>query len=226
MAKGKRTQQVAQIRAAFQMTRRADPRVTWVLLGCFVGVLAVAVGVGFLVGHPVYSSILGVVLGALVVTIVFGRRAERAAYGQVEGQPGAAAAVLDTLRRGWTVNPAVSVDRQGDLVHRAIGRSGVVLVGEGPSPSRVSAMLAAEHKRVGRVVPDVPVHEVVAGNRDGEVPLRKLTRHVMRLPGRVPKADVAEVNRRLKALGAMNMPIPKGPIPKGVRTPRMPRGVR
>jgi hypothetical protein len=223
MAKGKRTQQVAQIRAAFQMTRKADPRITWVLVAWFVGVLAVAAGVGFAVGHPVYGAVLGVILGALAVTIVFGRRAERAAYAQVEGQPGAAAAVLDTLRRGWTVTPAVAVDRQGDVVHRAVGRPGVVLVGEGPSPARVTAMLAAEHKRVARVVPDLPVHEVVAGNADGQVPLKRLTRHVMRLPGRVPRSDLAEVNRRLRALPAMNTPMPKGPPPKGMRAPRMPR---
>lgn len=223
MAKGKRAQQVAQIRAAFQMTRRADPKLVWVLAGWFVGVLAISAGVGFLVNQPIYGSILGVVLGLLAATIVFGRRAERAAYAQVEGQPGAAAAVLDTLRRGWTVTPAVAVDRQGDIVHRAVGRAGIVLIGEGPSPNRLSGMLASEHKRVARVAPDVPIHEVVAGNGEGQVPLSRLTRHVMRLPGRVPRGQLADINRRLRALPALNTQVPKGPMPKGMRTPRMPR---
>ena len=34
----------------------------------------------------------------------------------------------------------------------------------------------------------------------------------------------AEVNRRLKALGSMNLPIPKGPMPRSARMPRGPRG--
>ena len=46
----------------------------------------------------------------------------------------------------------------------------------------------------------------------------------MKLPRNLKTPQVTEVNRRLKALGTMNLPIPKGPMPKGMRMPRGPRG--
>ena len=224
MAKGKRFQRLAQIKAAYQMTRRADPKIGWILLVCLLGPFAVFLVIGLLIGQPVFLGLFGFLTGLMVAAFIFGRRAEAAAYRQVEGQPGAAAAVLDTLRKGWTVTPAIAVDRQQDIVHRAVGRPGVVLVAEGPSPSRIAGLLANERKKMSRIVPDVPVHEVVAGNGDGQVPLRKLTRTLTKLPVALGKADVAETNKRLKALGSLNLPLPKGPMPKGMRMPKMPRG--
>ncbi len=214
---------VAQIRCAYTMTRKVDPMVGWVTLAAALLVFAVVLAVGYLIGHPVYLGIMGVLAGFLVATIVFGKRAEKAAFSQVDGQPGAAAAALNMLRRGWTVTPAVAVTRNQDIVHRVTGRPGVVLVGEGV-PSRVQALLVTEKKKVARYVPDVPVYDVQAGNGDGQVPLRKLNNHLMKLPRNLTTTQVSEVNRRLKALGTMNLPIPKGPMPKGMRMPRGPRG--
>ncbi len=212
-----------QIRAAYTMTRRSDPLVGWVTAAAGLLVFAVLLAVGFLVGHPVYLGIMGFLAGFLVATIVFGRRAEKAAFSQVEGQPGAAAAALNMLRKGWAVTPAVAVSRNQDIVHRAVGRPGVVLIGEG-SPSRVQALLVTEKKKVARFVPDIPVYELQAGNDEGQVPLRKLNNKLMKLPRNLTNAQVSEVNRRLKALGTMNLPIPKGPMPKNLRMPRGPRG--
>jgi hypothetical protein len=214
---------VAQIRSAYTMTRKVDPMVGWVTLAAALLVFAVVLAVGYLIGHPVYLGIMGVLAGFLVATIVFGKRAEKAAFSQVDGQPGAAAAALNMLRRGWSVTPAVAVTRNQDIVHRAVGRPGVVLIGEGV-PSRVQALLVTEKKKVARYVPDVPVYDVQAGNGDGQVPLRKLNNHLMKLPRNLTTTQVSEVNRRLKALGTMNLPIPKGPMPKGMRMPRGPRG--
>lgn len=224
MADKQRGQRLAQIRAAYSMTAKADPKLPLILAGCFLGTFVVLLVIGLVIGHAWYLGFLGVLLGILVATIVFGRRAERAAYSQVEGQPGAAAAVLDTLKRGWTVTPAVAVNRQQDIVHRAVGRAGIVLVGEGASHARVNQLMLAERKKMGRVAPDVPVHEVLAGNGEGEIPLRKLTRHVMRLPATMSKTDVDEVNKRLRAVGTMNLPVPKGPLPRGAKMPKMPKG--
>lgn len=224
MAKGKRFQRLAQVKAAYQMTRRADPKIGWILSGTLLGVFGVFLLIGFLIGQPIFLGLLGFLTGLTVAAFIFGRRAEAAAYRQVEGQPGAAAAVLDTLRKGWTVTPAISVNRQQDIVHRAVGRPGVVLVAEGSSPGRIAGLLANERKRMSRIVPDVPVHEIVAGNGEGQVPLRKLTRTLTKLPTALGKADVAETNKRLKALGSMNLPLPKGPMPKGMKMPRMPKG--
>jgi hypothetical protein len=212
-----------QIGAAYSMTRKVDRMVGWVTFAAGLLVFAVVLAVGFLIGHPVYLGILGLMAGFLVATIVFGKRAEKAAFSQVDGQPGAAAAALNMLRRGWSVTPAVAVTRSQDIVHRAVGRPGVVLIGEGV-PSRVQALLVTEKKKVARYVPDVPVYDVQAGNADGQVPLRKLNNHLMKLPRNLTTGQVSEVNRRLKALGTMNLPIPKGPMPKGMRMPRGPRG--
>ncbi|MGH8866640.1 MAG: DUF4191 domain-containing protein [Actinomycetes bacterium] len=209
----------AQIRAAYQMTKKADPRIGLLLFAIALAVLAVFVGVGFLVGYPIYAGVLGLPMALLAVTIVFGRRAERAAFGQVEGQPGAAGAVLNSLRRGWTVTSPVAVTKNQDIVHRAVGRPGIVLVGEG-APNRVTNLLAAERRRHARVAPDAPVYEVVAGDEEGQVKLRKLQRHLMKLPRNLKPADVREVNNRLRALGQTSIPIPKGPLPKGMRMPK------
>ena len=205
------------------MTRQVDPLVGWVTLAAGFVTFAVLLAIGFLFDVPVYLGLLGLMLGLLAATIVFGRRAEKAAYAQVEGQPGAAAAALNMLRRGWTVTPGVAVSRSQDVVHRAVGRPGVVLVGEG-APSRVGNLLAAERKKVARYLPDIPVYDVQAGNDEGQVPLRKLNRHISKFPRNLKNPQVSEVNRRLKALGTMNLPIPKGPMPKGMRMPRGPRG--
>lgn len=214
---------VAQIRSAYTMTRKVDPMVGWVTAGVGFLAFAVLLAIGFVIGHPIYLGIIGVMAGVLAATIIFGRRAEKAAFGQVDGQPGAAAAALNMLRKGWTVTPAVAVSRNQDIVHRAVGRAGVVLVGEG-SPTRVNGLLATERKKVARFVPDVPIYDVQAGNEKDQVPLRKLNSHLMKLPRNLKPDQVTEVNRRLKALGTMNLPIPKGPMPRGTRMPRGPRG--
>ena len=213
---------VAQIRAAYRMTRKVDPMVGWVTLAVGLLTVAVFVAIGLLVDHPIYLGMIGVMLGVLGATIVFGRRAEKAAFSQVEGQPGAAAAALNMLRKGWTVTPAVAVTRNQDIVHRAVGRAGVVLIGEG-SPTRVGNLLATEKRKVARFVPEVPVYDIQAGNENGQVPLRKLNRHLMKLPRKLKNHQVSEVNRRLKALGTMSLPIPKGPMPRNVRMPKGPR---
>ena len=114
--------------------------------------------------------------------VVFGRRAERAAYAQVEGQPGAAAAALGVLRRGWKVQQAVAVTKNQDLVHRVVGRPGVILVGEG-NPARVRHLLGVEKKKHARVVGEVPIFDVlVAEDEPDGVPIKKLSKHIMKLP--------------------------------------------
>jgi hypothetical protein len=220
----KKQGRAAQVRAAYTMTRKVDPLVGWVTAAAGFLTLAVVVAIGFLIGHPFYLGVIGLMLGVLAATVVFGKRAEKAAFSQVDGQPGAAAAALNMLRRGWSVTPAVAVTRNQDIVHRAVGRPGVVLVGEGTSTTRVSALIATEKKKVARFVPDVPIYDLQAGNEAGQIPLRKLNKHLMKLPRNLKPHQVTEVNQRLKALGTMNLPIPKGPMPRNARMPRGPRG--
>jgi len=216
-----RAGRVAQMRAVWSMTRRADPKLPLLVFGPALLVLAVMVVVGILIGHPVYLSVLGVFGAVLAGTAIFGRRATATMYAQVEGQPGAAASVLQTLRGDWRVTPAVAFNRNMDLVHRVIGRPGVVLVGEGSSMQQQRQLIVDQKRRVGRVAPETPVYEVLVGDGEGQVPLRKLQQHVMRLPRNIGRKDISGLEARMKALGGTNVPMPKGPMPK---TGRMPRG--
>lgn len=215
---------IKQLIEAYRFTRKEDRWIGWVLLATAVGPFLVLLGLGYLLGQPILLGLLGVSAGILVALIVFGRRAERAAYLQIKGQPGAAAAPLNLLKRGWTVTPAVAVTKNQDLVHRVVGRPGVVLVAEG-APTRVGNLLLQEKRKISRVAPEVPVHEIVAGDGDGQVPLRKLSRTVTKLPKALTPAQVNELNFRLKALASQQgqLPIPKGPLPKNVKMPRAPR---
>ena len=98
------------------------------------------------------------------------------------------------------------------MVHRAVGRPGVVLVGEG-SPNRLASLLAAEKKRVARVAYEVPIIEFQVGNGEGQIPISKLQRKVMRLPRKLKPAAVSDINHRLKALQP-SLQAPKGPDPE------------
>jgi hypothetical protein len=218
---GARQGRLAQIRAVFSMTRKADPSVVWWMLLAFVGIIAVALAIGLLTGHPIYATFVGLPIAVLAAVFILARKAERAAYLQIEGQPGAAGAALRVLRRGWTVEEEpVAIDpRTRDSVFRAVGRPGVVLVGDGP-PHRIGKMLEAEKRKVSRVVPSVPVHLVQAGSGEGQVPLRKVGGRVTKLKATLTKQEVAEVNKRLRALGGIRPPIPKGMDPLRARPDR------
>ena len=158
---------------------------------------------------------MALVISRLAATIIMSRRAERAAYSQIEGQAGAAGAALTSIRRGWYTDRepvAADVARPGDInsaamVYRALGRPGVVLVGEGPT-SRVQKLLATEKKRVERVAPGVPVTTMRVGSGENEVPLPKLASKVQRLKPQITKDEMALVNKRLKALGGLRAPLP------------------
>src|SRR3954470_2079682 len=216
-----KTSRLKQIVSAYQLTKKSDPRVGLVLAGIFLGIVAVFVLVGFLVGPLLVWIPLGVALGFLAATVVFGRKVEKAAYNQIEGQAGAAASALQTLRRGWNVTPAIAVTKNADIVHRVVGRPGIVLVGEG-QPSRVKNLLTAERKKHVRVAGGGRVIEIVAGDGEGEVAIRKLTKYVMKLPATLQPSEITDLLQRLKALDAVRpqVPMPKGPVPSSLKGAR------
>jgi hypothetical protein len=212
-----RRERISQIRTAFQLTRSGDPKLVPLLLAAFLLPFALLLALGFVFGHPIYLGILGLLIAATLVIAVFGRRMQKMQYAQVEGQPGAAAAVLQTIRGNWRVTPAVGFTREQDLVHRVIGLPGVVLVGEG-SPNRVRSLIGAEKKKLARFIGDTPVYDVQVGDGDGQLALRDLQKHFLKLPRNIKPARVNELDRMLKAMSPA-MPIPKGPVPT-----RVPRG--
>ena len=210
-----------QIRSAYRLTKKSDPRIGLLLAAIFLGVFAVFVALGFLLGPLFVWLPAGLPIALLATTLIFGRRVEKAAYSQIEGQAGAAASALQTLRRGWQVTPAVAVTKNADIVHRVVGRPGIVLVAEG-QPSRVKNLLAAEKKKHVRVAGGAPVIEVIAGDGEGEVGIRKLTKHVMKLPAALQPSEITDLLQRLKALDAVRpqVPLPKGPIPTSLKGAR------
>jgi Domain of unknown function (DUF4191) len=210
---------VAQVRAVWAMTRAQDPRAIPLILGPAIGVLVVLVVVGILVHKIVLFSVVAVLAAIIVGTVIFGRRATKTMYAQVEGRPGAAAAILQGMRGEWRVTPAVGFTRNQDLVHRVVGRPGVVIVGEGPSPSAIRQLIVDQKRRVGRVAPETPVYDVVVGDAEGQVSIRKLQQHMTKLPRNLRKSEVGSLEARMKALGGASVPLPKGPMPT-----RVPRG--
>jgi hypothetical protein len=206
--------QLSMVRQAYSLTRKNDPRLPWYLLITFVVVAAVVEVLGILFASPYISIPLAILLGVLAAMIVFGRRAQGSAYRQVEGQPGAASWVLEGMRGDWRVTSGVAGTPQLDTVHRVLGRPGIILVGEG-SPNRVRGLIAQEKRKVARVVGDTPIYDILVGDDEGQVPLRKLSSHVMKLPRNLSAAEVNSLGRRMAALGGPRMPVPGGPLPGG-----------
>jgi hypothetical protein len=219
--KPEKTGRLRQLGAAYRLTRQNDRFIGLILLAVFLVVGGVVFAVGWWLVHWLVGLILAIPSGLLAAVIVFGRRAEKAAYAQYEGQPGAAAASLGMLRRGWDVKPAVGFTKNQDLVHRVVGRPGIVLIGEG-NPNRVRNLLIAEKRKHARVAGEVPIYDIVAGDGEDEIPLRKLARHIMKLPRNLRPAEVTDVLQRLRAVDAMRppMPMPKGPMPTNPRVAR------
>ncbi len=221
-ASEKKEGRLKQIALVYQMTKKTDPRIGLILLGVFVVTGLVAFGIFTLVpGGWVFDVITAVLFGLLSALIVFGRRAQKSQYAQIEGRTGAAAAVLGQLKRGWKVDAGIAFNRNQDLVHRVVGPPGIVLVGEG-NPNRLKSLLANERRKHERVASDTPIFEVVCGDSEGAVPVPKLTRHVTKLGRNIKPAEMTDVLQRLRALDAnrSNIPIPKGPVPTSMKGAR------
>ena len=216
-----------QMYQVFQMTRRYDKLAIWYLLLAFLLpvlagiILAIALGGDSILAVVLYV-IAGVLGGVLLFLIVLGRRAEKAAYSQIEGQPGAVGAVLkSSLRRGWTASemPVSVSPKTQDAVYRAVGRGGVALIGEGPR-SRTQRMLEDERKSIVRILPNVPVSFIYVGPDAESVPLYKLPTKLRQLKPVLRKPEILAVSNRLNSLGKNGLPIPKGIDPMRVRSQR------
>jgi len=203
------------IRDAYKVTKAVKPWIGGALIAIFLSVLVIGVLLGIALDHPVYGGFVTIPLAVLAAMFFFTRIAGSAAYSNIEGQIGAGASVLMAIRKGWTTTPAVAVNRQQDMVHRSVGRAGILLTGE--SGFAVRQMVQDEKRKAERFAPGVPVIEVFVGDGEGQVSIRKLQKHVNKLPKKLSAHQMREVRARLKAVGGMSMPIPKGPIPKGTK---------
>lgn len=229
MAKDKSTKEPGRLKQmwqVFQMTRRYDNRaVLYIVLGAALPiVLGVLVAV-LLSGGNVFTMVLwilaGVLAGLLIALLILGRRAERAAYSQIEGQPGAVGAVLrSSLKRSWRGSemPVAVNGKTQDAVYRATGRGGVVLISEGPK-TRTQRMIDEERRKVNRVLPNVPVTIISVGPDADSVPLHKVPRRLAKIKPILTKAEVLAISNRLQSMESQ-MPIPKGVDPMKVRAQR------
>jgi hypothetical protein len=217
-----------QMYRVFKMTKRYDSTaVWWMALGFAVPVLVSLVAGFLLSGDNVAALILwvvsGVLAGLLAFLVILGRKAERAAYSQIAGQPGAVGAVLkSSLPRGWTGSemPVAISPKTQDAVYRAVGKGGVVLIGEGPA-TRTQKMIDDERRKVSRILPNVPVNVMQVGPDADSVPLHKLARRLGRFKKALNKAEIYAVSNRVSSLHkGPNLPIPKGVDPMKARAQR------
>src|SRR5919112_2257324 len=219
-AKVKKPSRLKQIGEVFNMTRRHDPMVPWLMLLAFLGVVAISLIVGLLLNNWITCLIIGIPLGFLAATFILSRRAERAAFAQIENQPGASGAALSTLKRGWiTEEQPVAVNpRTQDAVFRAVGRPGVVLVAEGPT-HRVRPLVEGERKKLARILPNVTIHVIETGRGEGQVPISQVAKKMNKLNNELTKTEVSAVSKRISSLGS-RLPTPKGVAPYKARPQR------
>jgi hypothetical protein len=203
------------LRDAYKVTKNAKSWIGYALAAIFLVTLVIGVAIGFALGRPIYGGFVTLPIAVLATMFFFTRIAGAAAYSSIEGQMGAGASVLMAIRKGWTTTPAVAVNKQQDMVHRSIGRAGIVLTAEGGFAVR--QMLTDERRKSERFAPGVPITEIHVGDGDGQIPLRKLQKYVNKLPKKLTAHQMREVRARLKAVGGMSLPIPKGPAPKGIK---------
>jgi Domain of unknown function (DUF4191) len=229
----KKTGRIAQVRQAYAAIKSLDPNLGWWMLLAGVVSAGLVIGLGFLLGDwwRWYGLLVAIPTAVLAAVVVMNRRGNTAMYKALDGQPGAAGATLTGLgRRGWyAAQEPVAIEgargtRPSDMagaamVFRALGRPGIVLLGEGPH-ARVTKLLKQEEKKVARVAPGVPVHLWVVGDGEGEVPVKKVSGKLTRMRPVLTKAETAVVNKRLKSLGGMKPPIPKGVDPTRSRVDR------
>jgi hypothetical protein len=216
--KASRGEKLKQIATAYKITKERDPRLPLYLLLAFVVAGGIIELLGVLSGHVFISLVPAVLIGVMGAMIIFGRRAQKAAFTQVEGQPGAAAWVIQGMRGDWRKELTVAANAQLDTVHRLIGKPGIVLIGEG-APHRVRTLIAQEKKRTARIAGETPIYDIIAGDEEGQVPLKKLSQYLVKLPRNIDSKQMTSLEGRLQALSGPRKALPKGPLPaKAQRT--------
>lgn len=224
---------LAQLKQVWQMTRKHDPAAMWWMILAALAVLLLALLVGLWLNMVIYVLIIGLPLALLAATFVLARRAEQAAFSQIEGQPGASSAVLGTLKRGWFYDQEpVAAEAGGKvrgmrdlhnaaMIFRAVGRPGVVLLAEGPKAA-AKRLSESERRKVGRIVGDeVPVHVLRIGSDEDEVRLSRIVKTMKKLDKKITKEEAIVVHKRLKAISAsVKPPLPAGVDPRKARMDR------
>ncbi len=207
---------IKQIGMVFAFTAKRDKLFVPLVAGAVTLAIAITVVLAIFWG-PLFIAV-GVMLVLLAVLIVLNLRANKAMMNEAEGQPGAAASIVENMRGDFRVTPALASTTQFDFVHLVICRGGVILLGEG-NPSRVRSLIGQERKRLSKVIGSADMRDFMVGKGEGEIPIQKLRMTLMRLPRTLAAKDVNALDKRLKALSARPQ-LPKGAIPKNMRPPK------
>ena len=210
-------ERLKQIGQVFSFTAKQDKWFVPLVIAAVAIPVALTVLV-VLLGWGLLWIPVGILLTMLAVLIVLNLRSNTAMMNVAEGQPGAAASLMENMRGDWRVRPAASSTTQFDMVHVVIGRPGVILLAEG-DPQRVRGLLGQEKKRLSKVIGNAPLYDYVIGTDEGQLPVRKLRTTMMRLPRNLTGKDVNALDKRLGALMARPQ-MPKGAIPKNMRPPK------
>jgi hypothetical protein len=207
---GTRLKQIGQV---FSFTAKQDKWFVPLLLAAVLIPLALTV-LAVIAWGWIYLPI-GIMVTLLAAVIVLNLRSNAAMMNAAEGQPGAAASLIENMRGDWRVRPAASSTTQFDMVHIVIGRPGVILLGEG-NAQRVRGLLGQEKKRLSKVIGNAPLYDYVIGTEEGQLPVKKVRSTLMRMPRNLTGKDVNSLDKRLGALMARPQ-MPKGAIPKNMR---------
>lgn len=217
---------IRQLFQVYKLTATADKN--FVLAGVLAFIAPLAIGtlaiVLFFRDSPLTIflwSITTILFAVLLALTVLSRRAERAAFMRIAGQPGAVAAVISsTLKRGYSASDMpVAVDpKSKDAVYRTVGKAGVVLIAEGGS-ARVRQLIEDEKRKVSRAIPGITTPVIWVNQDPASTQLHSLTKTIYKLKKTLTRAEISLVNKRLAGLG-LNIPIPKGIDPNRIRPGR------
>ncbi|MEE1617362.1 DUF4191 domain-containing protein [Brachybacterium sp. J144] len=221
----KKPGRLKQMLEVYRYTQEVDRTTLPLMLAAMLGAIVVGVLVSWLVlNSPWYGIFLGIAVGLLGAMLILARKAERAAFSRIKGQPGAALAAMQSIRRGWNVTEEpVQIDpRSQKMLFRASGRAGIAIVAEDSSSTSMK-LLEKERRSIRRVLQHegVPVHQIVVGDGEGEVPLHKLPGYMTRMKRELTKDEASQVTKRLSALQrSIRQQVPKGVDPMRARPNR------
>lgn len=204
-----------QLKETYRVTVEVDPQAKLLVPGVAVGVALVVTLIGLLLPPWWMWLITGIMAGLVAALYLLLSRAKKATYKRYAGKPGSAEVAFSMLdKKKWDYSAGLTATKQLDIVHRVVGRPGIVLIGEG-SPARLKAILASEQKKHEQVAYGVPVTTLIMGDEPGQVPLEKLADHLKKAPKALKPVQLTEVRQRLRALDAVRpkLPLPKGPMP-------------
>ncbi|WP_203568257.1 DUF4191 domain-containing protein [Aestuariimicrobium ganziense] len=206
-----------QITETYKLSAQYDKKLHLYVIGAVVACILLGVLLGLLIRPWWMWTLIGLMFAAPAALFVLLQRSKKATYSRFAGQAGSGEVALNMLDKKWTTSPAIAVTRQMDVVHRALGPTGLYLIGEG-DPNRIKALLATEAKRHEQASRIVKPTTIIMGDKDGQVPLPKLAQHIKKQPKTLDAAQIADVASRLKGLDAMRpkVPLPKGPLPTRV----------